>query len=252
MSIQRFFLPHGNIRAGQVDLPATVQHQIKHVLRLKAGEQVLVLDSRSLEYLLRLEQTPEGVFYGIVLETRENTAEPAVRLTLYLALTQREKFEWVLQKGTETGVAAFQPVICRRSLVQADNSFEKKRARWEKILQEAAEQSGRGRVPDLADPLDLSAAVERSVNTHALSLAAWEHEDKADLQTALRGFPADGSLGLFIGPEGGFDDSEMEHMGRLGVRTFSLGPRILRMETAAILAPALVLYQLGQMEVRQS
>lgn len=247
MSQQRFFIPDDHFQAEWVLIPLEVEEQIKRVLRLKDGDQVIMLNSHGMEYRVQLEQDPAGDFSGKILSRKQNTAEPQVQLTLYIALTQREKFEWILQKGTETGVVTFQPFICERSLVQDGGTVGKKLARWEKILREAAEQCGRGRVPLLHPPLDLKEAVKSATDQHALVLAAWEDENRADLAEVLEDFPADGSLGLFVGPEGGFSAVEIESMRLSGLRTFTLGPRILRMETAAILAPALVLYRLGEM-----
>jgi 16S rRNA (uracil1498-N3)-methyltransferase len=247
MGIQRFFIAEKFIQDEKAALPAHVQEQMRRVLRLKDGDRVIVLDSQGMEYLLRLEQDAEGNFSGKIISTQENTAEPRTRLSLYIALTQREKFEWILQKGTETGVAVFQPLICERSLVQDNKGFGKKQARWEKILREAAEQCGRGRVPLLEPPLDLKDALSKAEKEHDLNLTAWVGEGQTGLQAALRDFSAGRSLGLFIGPEGGFSEAEIARMRLSSLRTFSLGARVLRMETAAILAPALVLYQLGEM-----
>lgn len=248
MGIQRFFIADDYIQGENVALPAHVQEQMRRVLRLKDGDRVIVLDSRGMEYLLNLEQDAEGNFNGKVLSTQENTAEPRTSLTMYIALTQREKFEWVLQKGTEIGMAVFQPFVCERSLVQDNKGFGKKQTRWEKILREAAEQCGRGRVPLLKPPLDLKNALSKAEKEHDLNLAAWVGEEQIGLQAALRDFSVGGSLGLFIGPEGGFSEAEIARMRLSGLRTFSLGARVLRMETAAMLAPALVLYQLGEMQ----
>ena len=248
MGIQRFFIADEYIQGERAALPAHVQEQMRRVLRLKDGDRVIVLDSRGMEYLLNLQQDSEGNYSGVILSTQENTTEPRTRLTLYIALTQREKFEWVLQKGTETGVAVFQPLICERSLVQDNKGFSKKQTRWEKILREAAEQCGRGCVPLLEPPLDLKDALSKAEKEHDLNLTAWVGEGQTGLQAALRDFSAGGSLGLFIGPEGGFSETEITRMRQSGLRTFSLGARVLRMETAAMLAPALVLYQLGEMQ----
>lgn len=250
MSSQRFFLPESSFQAGQVLLPAAVQHQLKSVLRMAAGDQVLALGPQGMEYRLLLELNMEGNFTGKILSRQKNTAEALTQIALYLPLTQREKFEWVLQKGTETGVATFRPLITLRSLVQDGAVFDKKRERWEAILREAAEQCGRGRVPALLPPLRLNAALDSAVQAHDCCLAAWEDEAQTSLKDALVDFAGMGSLGLFVGPEGGFDASEVDLMRQKGVRLFSLGPRILRLETAAILAPALVLFHLGEMDAR--
>ena len=250
MSTQRFFLPDDCFQPDHVTLPAAVQNQLSRVLRLREGEEVIALDGRGMQYRLRLEKNPQELFEGKILSKEKNPAEPAARLTLYISLTQREKFELILQKGTEAGVCAFQPFISARSLIQCSDSFGKKRERWESILREAAEQCGRGRVPQLLPPLNLAKAVEAEATRHVLNLAAWEDERQVSLGSALAGFDGKGTIGLFVGPEGGFDASETGQMRAAGVRVFSLGRRILRMETAAVLAPALVLYQLGEMDPR--
>lgn len=152
-----------------------------------------------------------------------------------------------MQKGTEVGVSAFQPFISRRTLAQKPESAQKHHARWATILREAAEQSKRGRIPELFSPVNLKDAFKAAVSFD-LVLAAWEDETTQDLKAALGNKPIS-SIGLFCGPEGGFDPAEVNLMRAAGVQFFSLGKRILRMETAAILAPALALYQLGEMSV---
>jgi 16S rRNA (uracil1498-N3)-methyltransferase len=247
MSIQRFFLPQSYFSSGQVNLPEPVQHQLKSVLRMETGEQVIALDPQGMEYRVELVPGPEGNFTGKILSRAMNRAEAHTRVTLCLPLTQREKFEWVLQKGTEAGVAAFQPLVTQRALVQDGSLLEKKRARWEAIIKEAAEQCGRGCLPELKETLSLKAALQSLPETHDRSLAAWVDERQIGLEDALAGFAPGGTLALFIGPEGGFDPAEIDAMREVGVQPFSLGARVLRMETAAILAPALILYQLGEM-----
>jgi len=250
MSTQRFFLPDSSFQADSVIFPDAVRNQISRVLRFREGDEVIALDSGGTQYHLRLELNAEGLFIGKTLSKEKNLAEPRIPLTLYVSLTQREKFELILQKGTEAGVCAFQPFISSRSLIQCGDSFNKKRERWEAILREAAEQCGRGRIPELLPPFKLAEALTAAGGRHALPLAAWEDETQVSLGGALADFDGKGSLGLFVGPEGGFDASEVERMRAAGLRVFSLGRRILRMETAAMLAPALVLYQLGEMDIR--
>jgi 16S rRNA (uracil1498-N3)-methyltransferase len=252
MSIQRFFLPQSSFGSGQVSLPESVQHQLKSVLRMGAGEQVIALDPQGVEYRLELVLASEGNFTGKILSQAMNCAEAHTRITLCLPLTQREKFEWVLQKGTEAGVAAFQPLVTQRSLVQDGALVEKKRARWEAIIREAAEQCGRGRLPELKETLSLKGALESLPETHDRTLAAWVDERQIGLENALAGFAPGDALAVFIGPEGGFDPVEVEAMRAVGVQPFSLGARVLRMETAAILIPVLILYQLGEMRPKET
>ena len=248
MTRHRFFIPPKNIIKEQVNIPADLQAQISRVLRLKSGDEVEVLDNQGNAYLVTLAQNSDKSWFGEVISSRTLNSEPRVRLTLFFGLTQREKVEWILQKGTEIGVSAFQPFISRRTLAQQPDSADKHRVRWEAILREAAEQSGRGRIPKLFPPTKLKDALKNTTALFDLKIAAWEDETIMDLKAAL-GNKKITSIGLFCGPEGGFDPAEIELMRIAGVNFFSLGRRILRMETAAILAPALVLYELGEMAI---
>ena len=248
--MHRFFISPETIMDGQVIFPKDLQSQISRVLRLKAGDEVEALDNQGKAFLVKLAQGPDQILFGEILSSREVDTDPLVRLTLYFGLTQREKVEWILQKGTEVGVLSFQPYISRRTLAQQPGSAEKHRGRWEAILREASEQSGRGRIPELFPPLKFKDALKASISSSEMVSAAWEDETVQDLKAAL-GSSRPASIGLFCGPEGGFDPAEIDLMRTAGVQFFSLGRRILRMETAAILAPALLLYELGEMSIQK-
>jgi len=176
--------------------------------------------------------------------------EPGTHLTLYLCLTQREKFEWMLQKCTEVGASRFVPVVSARSLVQEGRDAEKKHLRWQRIVQEAAEQSGRGLLPTVAEPLKYSSALQDAHASHQVSLFMWEGEKQVMLrdvlQTQALSNPA--RIAILIGPEGGFTLEEVEMARAAGLLPVSLGKRILRMETAALVAASLVLYLMGDMD----
>ena len=223
-----------------------VHDQIVKVLRLGEGAEIELLDGRGNAFLAILMRGDAGELFGSIVAARAVNSEPRVQLTLYFGLTQREKLEWILQKGTEVGVAVFQPFISKRTLVRDEASARKKRARWEGILREAAEQSGRGRVPELRDPLNFAQALDYAGINQDLTLACWVHEKQKSLKDALTDTKPS-RVGLFTGPEGGFAPQEVDELTRSGAQMISLGPRVLRMETAAILAPALVLYELGEM-----
>jgi 16S rRNA (uracil1498-N3)-methyltransferase len=153
-----------------------------------------------------------------------------------------------LQKGTEIGVSRFVPVIARRTLVRdADVVTSERLTRWERIIAEAAEQSGRGRLPELAEPLQFAVAVGDALATTQRVLIAWEEAGSGDLTAALAELPAGARVALFVGPEGGYEAAEVDLAQSQGARSITLGPRILRTETAALVGPALVLNMLGDM-----
>lgn len=240
--MHRFFVESEKLANGpQITLEGEVAHQLARVLRLEAGAHILLLDGTSQEYEVELEEiSRQGKIEragGRIVAQRTAAGEPKVYITLYQALLKGEKFDFVLQKGTEVGISAFVPVLTERCIVQAARP-----ERWRKIIQEAAEQSRRGRLPTLQDPpLRFAAALEQIKQQGETGLLAWEEEH---LHTLKQLAPDVSRLALLIGPEGGFSEAEADLARAAGVQTVSLGPRILRAETAGPVATALALYQL--------
>ena len=244
--MNRFFLPPSSIQAGRVHFSESVSRQIMQVLRLKPDARVIVLDGAGKEYLVRLIDLSVHETLGEIESESLSTGEPKTQLTLYLCLTQREKFEWMLQKCTEVGASCFVPVISSRSLVQDAKEVINKYERWQRILQEAAEQSHRGKVPTLEAPLQFEQALKAAARINSCKLIPWEEEKSLSLKEALQTHPA-GEVCLLIGPEGGFSKEEVALAQSAGFLSVTLGKRILRMETAAVVASALVLYERGDM-----
>ncbi|MGV8025340.1 MAG: RsmE family RNA methyltransferase [Anaerolineaceae bacterium] len=249
--MHRFFLPVESITPERVVFPAPIAHQIRHVLRLKEGMDVEVLDNQGNLLQVWLEEVSESRVVGKIMARSQPQDEPAVSLTVCVSLTQREKFELILQKNVEVGTSCILPFISRYSLVREKTIETKRRQRWEDILREAAEQSGRVRIPTLGEVCNLPRMVAHCTAEYDVCLAAWEGEHGTSLQQALQTQRSAGkslrSVAIFIGPEGGFAQQEVELFEQAGVKCISLGKRILRLETAAIVAPALILYELGQM-----
>jgi 16S rRNA (uracil1498-N3)-methyltransferase len=241
--MHRFFVPPASIQAGQVVFPPETSHQIASVLRLHAGQRLCVLDNLGNEYTVELTEAGQKAAVANIIEQNLAQGEPPFHLALYLCLAQREKFEWMLQKCTETGAATFIPVVSSRSLVQDVAESNKKTARWEKIIQEAAEQSRRGHIPGLKPAVSFAQAAQQGQGKRII---LWEQEHSTDLRQALSGVTVNNSpeISLLVGPEGGFSDEEVQLAQLAGWQPVSLGRRILRMETAAIVATALVIYEL--------
>jgi 16S rRNA (uracil1498-N3)-methyltransferase len=245
--MNRFFLNPQNIKKTKITFPEDISHQIRHVLRLRQDDLVEVLDNSGKVYRVRLTIEPgSSPVTGLVMDMYEGETEPKISIVLYFGLTSREKVEWVLQKGTEIGVSVFQPFISERTLVQSLELPSRKVARWERIIQEAAEQAHRGRLPELEEPVPFAECLQRAKQENGLNLIAWEEADTTsrNLREALELFQG-GRIGLFVGPEGGFSKNEVDLANPLDCQIVSLGRRILRMETAAILFPTLVLFELN-------
>src|SRR5579885_3112992 len=260
--MHRFFVAPELLHGSKIiTLPEPVAHQIRDVLRLGIGEQLALLDNSGDELLCAITKSQRSGVAVQALERRPGRREPSVRVTLYQGLLKSARFEWVLEKGTELGVSTFAPMLCRRSMAGLEDAGPAKIQRWQRIIQEAAEQCGRARLPALAPIRPLMHALN-DIPPGALALIPWEEEHTTSLREALTAFSvqADPSQAeqaeqptppltvvLFIGPEGGLMAEEVKLAQRHGVRPVSLGPRILRAETAALSAVANVMYQLEQL-----
>ena len=181
-----------------------------------------------------------------LVEKRPAAGEPRTRITLFQGLLKGEKFDYVLQKGTEVGIAAFVPTLTERCV--SDGASPAKLERWRKIVREAAEQSRRGILPLVHEPVGLQTALQQMA-TQALALVAWEDEQSQTLARLLQPLASQPPerVGWLIGPEGGLSQSEVALARAHQMQSVSLGSRILRAETAGPMAAALTLYTFGDM-----
>lgn len=242
VTLHRFFLPAGSVRAGQVLFPAETSRQIERVLRLKPGDRVLVLDDSGIEYTVSLYSVGRTTT-GSIESTCQNQAEPKTPLMLYQGLLKGSKLELILQKCTEVGVSRFVPVVTARA-VPTDPSVSRQ-GRFETIVREAAEQSRRGRIPQIGGVIRLQDAL---IEATAAGPTAFLWEEEAGLRLQNLPWSDDATtLSLFVGPEGGFTVDEADAARRAGAYTATLGPRILRAETAAIVGSALLLARYGDL-----
>lgn len=241
--MNHFFIDPTFITNSMIQFPNDISHQIARVLRLKTDDTVVVLNNQGIQYEVKLVDINPQQCIGEILTQNPTSTEPDHKLHLFIALTQREKFEWLLQKCTELGVTNFTPVITERSIVISENDFIKKKDRWQRILKEAAEQSRRGKIPGLNFPIEFERAIHY---TSQWKLIAWEDEADTSIDEILSG-SIHSEIALLVGPEGGFSQKEILIAKEQSWQTFSLGKRILRMETAAIVASALIFHSVGDM-----
>ncbi len=232
-------------------LPDDIARQARDVLRLRPGDVIALLDGAGGEYEASITEVSRREVTAEVGPRREGLANPAPPVTLCLGMLKVSRLELVLQKGTELGVAAFQLLVTERSVALADELSGTKRRRYERILAEALEQCGGAWLPELREPLTLAGALA-AVPPGAIPLMPWEEAAGQSLGAALRhereARPIQG-VWLFIGPEGGFSAAEVALAERHGARVVTLGRRILRAETAALVAATLALDALGALDV---
>lgn len=211
-------------------------NHIKNVLRMREGDTFLV-SCEGIRYLCRLtEYTSDAAVAEIVEENYGDTSLP-VKIYLFQGLPKADKMEWIIQKTVELGVEGIYPVAMSRCIVKLDDSKKKnKTARWQAIAESAAKQSKRSVIPEVHDAISYKDALDLAGKMD-LFLVPYENKDgMAPTLAALESIRPGMSIGILIGPEGGFSDGEIEDAIRAGGRAISLGRRILRTETAAITA----------------
>ncbi|TEU09317.1 MAG: 16S rRNA (uracil(1498)-N(3))-methyltransferase [Anaerolineales bacterium] len=250
--MHRFFVSPECLRDGRVSLTGSLGRQLSRVLRLRPSDHIVLLDDSGWAYEVELDRVTRGVATGHIVGAWEPRTEPSARLVLYQALPKRRKFDWILQKGTELGVSTFVPILTERCVGgRGERGDERRLARWRRIVAEAAEQSGRARLPRVLQVTPFADACQ-APPSDALALMASVGDEAVPLSEALRSLedaePHLREVRLYVGPEGGFAPGEVAMAREAGIVLVSLGPRILRTETAGLVALSAVLYALGDMD----
>lgn len=242
--MHRFFVPASRISGRQAVFTDEQQKQLKYVLRMKAGQDVALFDGSGREFVARLEaHGPSSLAAGIV-EIREPDVEPPVKLTVMQSLPKGDKVDLVLQKCTELGASEFLIISTERSVPRISaGRLDTRLQRWRTIVKEAAEQSGRVRLPDVDGVIPFRHALAR-VQNYDKSVIAWEGDNDTTLFSAVGGLSGTSEVAFIIGPEGGFTADEVAAARQAGAVPVSLGKRILRTETAAIVGCAILIHEL--------
>lgn len=232
--IPRFHCPFPLAPGAHVDLPPEAAHHAIKVLRMSDGDEVALFDGRGGEWTGRLLRVGKGM--TVALESFDDTdRQPPIAITLVQGLPAADKMDWIVQKSVELGVAAIQPVACRRSVIRLSGErMERRVAHWQAVVIAACEQCRRNRVPEVAPLLDLPQFLGGSAGDNGLRLilAPGAARRLAELPRPT------GPVAILIGPEGGFEEGELLAAESAGFQPVSLGPRVLRTETAGIAAIA--------------
>lgn len=242
--MHRFFLPSFLPNVDETVSLAPLHHQLRTVLRTRPGMQIVLLDNQGNERLVEVVSVDRRDTMARVVKLRPAPAEPAVAITLYQCMLKSDKLDWVWQKATELGVTTLVPVISNRTVARPGRAAHGKQERWETIVREAAEQSGRGRLPTVAPSCSLT---DLLANATGVRLLPWEvGNDSPGLVHSLTHSPQPvKAVSLLIGPEGGLERGEVEQAKEAGWQVVTLGHRILRAETAALVTLAVVTSTLG-------
>jgi len=231
--MSKFFFPPNALEKNCCTLIGDTAHHMLHVLRMKPGAYAILCDGKGMDYKAVLtESNPKGptaVFS--VLESTPCQTESKVSVTLYQSLPKGDKMEWIIQKCVELGIYKIVPICTARTVVRIKDA-EKKTTRYQRIAEGAAAQSMRGIIPEVSSPLPFCKALDKK-GQEDIWIAAWENENNRSIASVLQGSPPK-SIGLWIGPEGGFETDEIAALQVSGAIPITLGRRILRTETASM------------------
>ena len=237
----KFFVSKQQI-ANQITILDEDAKHIKTVLRAKPGEEMTVCDGEGTDYFCKINAVAEKEILLDILEKKPCQTEPAVKITLFQGLPKADKMDMIIQKCVELGIDSIVPVVTERTIVKLDKKEPKKIQRWQKIAESAAKQSGRGKIPCIENVLSFSQAIEESKKLCS-AVIPYEKELQRGIKEFVKSFSGD-TLGIFIGPEGGFSLEEIQQAQKEGILPITLGKTILRTETAAIAATAILLHEL--------
>ena len=246
-----FIISPQQIGAKEIVITGNDLEHLSRVLRLKPGETITVSDGEDRVYFCVLTQINKSRAVAEIKSVSPDYSEPSLEVTLLQGLPKGDKLELIIQKAVELGISRVVPVAMERSVVQLSGAKAEARVqRWQRIAQEAAKQSRRGCIPSVSPIVSLAEALEELPERN-LVLLPWEEERSRGLKEILLSPQAQKAAGitLIIGPEGGLPEKELLMAKNKGAIPLSLGPRILRTETAAIATVAIVMYQLGDLGV---
>ncbi|MBI3753507.1 MAG: 16S rRNA (uracil(1498)-N(3))-methyltransferase [Deltaproteobacteria bacterium] len=243
--MKRFFVEWLGEKDTAVLITGRELHHLKHVLRLKKGDHVILFDGKGHESFGDIESVGKNEACITVRKKSEALREGHLDITLAQGLVKGEKMDLIIQKATELGVSRIIPFVTSRTIPKIESEQPaKKMQRWQRIAMEAAKQCGRSRVPGVEEIKTFAEVLDGWGDY--IKIIPWEGEGRNTLKDILRSKRSAGSV-VLIGPEGGFSDAEIAEAKERGFVSVTLGPRILRTETAAISVLAIMQYELGDM-----
>lgn len=244
----KFFVPRQNIADNKVIINNEDAAHIVKVLRAKIGDELTVCDGRGIDYTVKISVLDKKEIVCDVISQEKSDTESNIKITLFQGLPKASKMEYIIQKATELGVVRIVPCVMARCVVKLSDGTEKKLERWRRVAYEAAKQSGRGVVPEVTDPVEFDRALTM-LKENDVYFAPYECEENTTLRSVLEKAEGAKTVGFMIGPEGGYDLSETDRLQKEHISTVTLGKRILRTETAGEAVAAMVMYEIGDINI---
>jgi len=238
----RFYVPKGSIKGNSIFIGGKEAHHILDVMRLKKSDKVITFDGTGKEYSGLIKDVSRDFLTVEITGIRDGICVKGPRLALIQAIPKKDKMDYIVEKATEIGVHSVVPVFCERTVPVWDGAKrDAQQERWRKIAKEAAKQCGRADIPDVGDIRDFADAV-KDTEAIGLRLIATLSEEAVSLKDAVKGFKGE-KIALAIGPEGDFTASEINAARREGFKAVSLGRNVLKSDTAALAALAILNYE---------
>lgn len=249
--MNRFFVNKDNIFEQQDKIFIDNSEDIKHitkVLRLTLGDEIEVCNMDSMDYIASISNMDKKLIECKIHQKYLSRTEAPIEVVLFQAIPKSSKMDLIIQKNVEIGVSKIIPIISQRCVVKIkDKSSEmKKIERWQKIAGEAAKQCKRGIIPQIGEMLEMK-DINNAFDDFDMIIIPYEEEKSRGIRKAITGKDNINKIGIIIGPEGGFTKEEVLEVGKLGGFSVSLGPRILRTETAGLVATSVLMYELGDL-----
>ena len=241
-----FYVENSSIHGDEIVITGPDVNHIKQVLRLKPLEKIIICDGQGKDYYSIIDRIEEQRVIARIEKIRETESELSTKLVLFQGIPKKDKMEFVIQKAVELGVYEIVPMLTKRTIVKLEDSKreKKKLERWRAIAESAAKQSGRGFIPKITEPLCFLESLKKASNL-AAAMVPYEAEEgilsSRDYIAGLKGLP---SVGILIGPEGGFEEEEITLAKQYQIRPITLGRRILRTETAGLAALSILMFAL--------
>jgi 16S rRNA (uracil1498-N3)-methyltransferase len=245
--MHKFFVDNSNISEKSIYIIGEDVSHINKVLRLRSGEKIAVSNGNGREFICSISEVSKKEVICEILEEFENITEAPIEITLFQGLPKSQKMDLIVQKCVEIGIYKIQPVITGRVVVKVEGKdISSKIERWRRIAEEAAKQSNRGIVPEVLEPISFDEALNQ-LKAMDLAIVPYEKERAQGFKEILLQKSEAKKIGVLIGPEGGFEESEIEECLGNGIQPITLGPRILRTETAGFVTATIILYEIGDM-----
>lgn len=243
----RFFVSPQQTGGESIRITGSDVNHIRNVLRMKKGEHILVSDGIDREYECEILNLQSDVIEAKVVDVFGSCAELPAKITLFQGLPKADKMEWIIQKAVELGASEIVPVVTKRTVVKLDAKKAKKKTdRWNAIALSAAKQAKRGRIPDVKPPMMLSEAFEYSSSFDASIIPYEDAEGISHSREVIAGLKGKKRIGIFIGPEGGFEEQEIETAKEFHIVPITLGKRILRTETAGMTVLSILMFEMEE------